>query len=1797
MREKQKVFVRMFLISILLVSVVVPAFAQPDDIRGHWSAIQVNEWIGKGLINGYEDGSFKPDISITRAEFIAVASRAFGFSEKAAINFSDIPAEAWFKEEIAKAIAAGYISGYEDGTMKPDNPITRVEAAKVLFVLMKVNASGELSSINQFKDASDIPEWGKEFFNAVVAEKYFQGYADSTVKPLNPITRAEAVSVLSRAAGSIFNIAEVYGPEKDTETIAGNVTISSADVNLKNTEIDGNLYLVAGIGDGNVQLDNITVTGRTLISGGGLHSVIVNNSALGEVLVDKKNGEAPRIVAQGTSSFGTVSLNSAAQLAEKDLTGAGFSSVQVSSAFNSNKGLVLAGDFDVIIHALVNVDITKGNVTLEISQEASGTTVALGKEAVLKKIIANAPVEVKGEGSVERAEINIAGVVIQQEAKEVVVKEGVNAFIGGQIVDKSNVQPSGGSSASSQTWTGWIIDKDCVGVNPINHTKSCNLMDSCYNNGLGLVVYVPGNAYTAYQSDVYPDYLIFDAESKELAKDFLDNLPSTWVKNITVEVTGYVVSDIPANADESQVPETDQSAVDHYLKGIHVKSIEAACIDGVSTNALPSSGGGGGSTTDSSLKITTASLEDGTVGIAYNITLAATGGTSPYTWAAAGLPDGLSIDTVNGTVYGTPSVTDTFTVHIAVTDSESTSVGADLQLLINPASPEVQTWIKRTSGTIQYLSNVYYGNGIFVAVAANGTILTSNDGINWSSQSSGTTKTLKGITYGNGIFVAVGYNGIILTSNDGINWSSQSSGTTDSTGITYGDGIFVVVGGSGTIMTSIDGISWIIQSSGTTKTLKGITYGNGIFVAVGYNGIILTSNDGISWTSQSSGMTNSLTGITYGDGTFMAVEGSGTILTSIDGISWASHNSGTTEWFTGISYGGGIFVVVGGNVTILTSNDGINWTRRHSGMTDSLLGITYGNGTFVAVGESGIIFQSGDENPEPVVLNSIAIGIQANKLNYTVGDTLDITGLQIIGTYSDNSTAVLPITAANVTGFDSSKPATGQVLIITAEGKTATYTIDVYAAGTTPENPVVQTFTGYIEDEDCYVYFSDPNNNTNPGEDSKGCLKMISCAASGFGIAVPQSDGTYKYYYFDGTFAESKANTFTGNGSQLVAWNLILNTIKQDHVSITVTGTLTGDTKISPYNDISYPVITVSSLSEIDTEAAVVAAEASHTQADVDAARAFVNALPDGADKIQLSTRLDAVQQIIDATNLQTLTGWFKDRHCKPTSGTTLTGSCSVACGTGGPAGTAMLNGCQARGHGIWLNPTEDNQSGEYLTFDAESAELLKAFLFQLHDHLNDATTPNDKLSLAVTGYRVDNIPANADESIAPYLDGEADHYIGGFHVLSVRGVIISENSYPGFAENDYELTLEALVPQNVTAEVTASGISLSFDAPISAASKSPKFGVKGYRVNVYAGDDVVKTMEVNNNPETPLSHILIEGLEDGKYTFTVTALYTASKVESAESEASEAVIPAQTLIGWILDRDCIGVNPLNHSKNCNLMGANDSPPTGCYASGLGLYLYGTGGSTTASDLEHYKVFDAESKILAKTFLLSLPDTWKKNITVKITGYNVSGIPVNADETQVPEIDPAQVSHYLDGFHINSIEAAYIDGVSTNPLPSPNIILPVPLSITTGSLENGTAGTAYSVTLTATGGTAPYTWAAAGLPDSLSIDTVNGTVYGTPTVAGTFTVHITVTDSKSGSVSTDLQLLINPESPDLQKWIKRTSGTIQTINNVYYGNGIFVALAENGTILTSGDGKTWSSQSSGTTNSLKSITYMARTHL
>ncbi|NLB33477.1 MAG: S-layer homology domain-containing protein, partial [Tissierellia bacterium] len=103
-----------------------------SDIDDHWAKDWIKDAVNLGFVSGYEGGTFKPDNTITRAEFSTMLNKAMQIDISEKLNFSDVRESDWFYKEIQKSVAAGFFSGYENNTFRPNNPIKREEVSKVV---------------------------------------------------------------------------------------------------------------------------------------------------------------------------------------------------------------------------------------------------------------------------------------------------------------------------------------------------------------------------------------------------------------------------------------------------------------------------------------------------------------------------------------------------------------------------------------------------------------------------------------------------------------------------------------------------------------------------------------------------------------------------------------------------------------------------------------------------------------------------------------------------------------------------------------------------------------------------------------------------------------------------------------------------------------------------------------------------------------------------------------------------------------------------------------------------------------------------------------------------------------------------------------------------------------------------------------------------------------------------------------------------------------------------------------------------------------------------------------------------------------------------------------------------------------------------------------------------------------------------------------------------------------------------------------------------------------------------------
>lgn len=178
---------------MMVLSSAVATFAS-GDTSGHWAESDINYLVSKNYVKGDDNGDIRPDENITRAEFVTVVNRIFGYTQKASSNFADISASAWYYDQFLTAKAHGYLSGDENGNANPDNLITRAEVAVIVSRIMNLSTANQPS----FTDAADFPEWAVNAIAALSEKGLISGYADGSFGANALITRAESFVIFAR---------------------------------------------------------------------------------------------------------------------------------------------------------------------------------------------------------------------------------------------------------------------------------------------------------------------------------------------------------------------------------------------------------------------------------------------------------------------------------------------------------------------------------------------------------------------------------------------------------------------------------------------------------------------------------------------------------------------------------------------------------------------------------------------------------------------------------------------------------------------------------------------------------------------------------------------------------------------------------------------------------------------------------------------------------------------------------------------------------------------------------------------------------------------------------------------------------------------------------------------------------------------------------------------------------------------------------------------------------------------------------------------------------------------------------------------------------------------------------------------------------------------------------------------------------------------------------------------------------------------------------------------------------------
>ena len=167
-----------------------------DISQDYWAYSQIQSFVEKGYIDGYGDGTFRPQNPIKRNEFVKIFNKVFGLTKKSGIVFDDTK-DNWAKDEIDIAVTNGVAQGVSSTLFEPERYVTRQEAAKMLSNYMKLDDTNH-DKIKKFSDYNQIAEWAKDALEGNVEKGYIKGTDAGMLAPKDNMTRAEVVTLLSR---------------------------------------------------------------------------------------------------------------------------------------------------------------------------------------------------------------------------------------------------------------------------------------------------------------------------------------------------------------------------------------------------------------------------------------------------------------------------------------------------------------------------------------------------------------------------------------------------------------------------------------------------------------------------------------------------------------------------------------------------------------------------------------------------------------------------------------------------------------------------------------------------------------------------------------------------------------------------------------------------------------------------------------------------------------------------------------------------------------------------------------------------------------------------------------------------------------------------------------------------------------------------------------------------------------------------------------------------------------------------------------------------------------------------------------------------------------------------------------------------------------------------------------------------------------------------------------------------------------------------------------------------------------
>lgn len=423
------------LTALVLAVSLLPASLIPAS-GADWMEPYLEKLVSWGVMRGDSSGNLHPDRTLTRAEFVVLVNRAFGYkTTSASIPFRDVSPADWYYDDINIGYTIGYFKGTTETTASPRSPVTREQAAVLLARNMSLDDDPGASI--DFTDSNRLSNYSRGLIRSAVAEGILNGYSDGSFRPKQSITRGQMAVLLVKAIGTPVN-------QSGTHTLGdvyGNVTVSTSGVTLRDTTIAGNLYITGGLGLGDVTLENVDVLGKIVVCGTGEsekgeNSVILRGVTAPTLIMDNLANNAVSLRAEGSTKIDQALVRTPAYVEDATEDGYGFTLLRLEG--EEGTSLSAAGNVKEIVSATPNSVVTaaKGTVNiLTVDEAAVGSTVSVLNGGAVKTLNLDTRASVSGTGDVDRLNVNATGSTAVMLPDEIVIRPGVTASIAGENMD------------------------------------------------------------------------------------------------------------------------------------------------------------------------------------------------------------------------------------------------------------------------------------------------------------------------------------------------------------------------------------------------------------------------------------------------------------------------------------------------------------------------------------------------------------------------------------------------------------------------------------------------------------------------------------------------------------------------------------------------------------------------------------------------------------------------------------------------------------------------------------------------------------------------------------------------------------------------------------------------------------------------------------------------------------------------------------------------------------------------------------------------------------------------------------------------------------------------------------------------------------------------------------------------------------------------------------------------------------------------------------------------------------------